>query len=153
MRVVSGKFLVACVMAALSGALSGCVCVGPDYERPEVPVPESWSAPAAEALSAAEGGAPEMAAWWTVFGDAALEALLLEVRTNNCTLAAALARQEALEARYGASRGALWPSLAAEGGAALDRQSEWVHNVGGELPENPGGLYSAGLSMGWELDV
>lgn len=143
----------------LAGALAtvaagaGCVCVGPDYERPEVPVPESWSAPAAEALEAAEGGSPEMASWWSVFGDEALESLLLDVRTNNCTLAAALARQEALEARYGASRGALWPSLDVQGGVAVDRQSEWVHNVGSEMPDNPGGLYSAGVSMGWELDL
>ena len=54
----------------LSLALAGCISVGPDYKTPESPVPEAWrNAPEASA----ESLSPAPAAWWTVFGDPALE--------------------------------------------------------------------------------
>ena len=143
---------ISCLVAlgGLAAVLAGCASVGPDYEPPAFDdLPEAWSTPAlpevAEALSPTNG--------WLTLADPVLDDLLADVRARNCTLAAASATFDALAARYGASRAAYFPQLNAQGTVGLDRQTQWAHGAGVEVPDNPGGLYSLGLSMGWELDL
>ena len=126
---------------------AGCMSVGPDYRTPETAVPAAWQTPAGES-------ADTLAAWWTTFGDPALEALVADVRAQNKDLAAAAARMEAYAAAVGMARADWFPSVGAQGLAASDRQSERVHTPEAyEATDNPGWLYQAGFSATWELDL
>ena len=53
--------------------VSGCMTVGPDYEQPEVAVPDDWSQEAAEGISRAPN---ELVEWWRVFNDPVLDQLV-----------------------------------------------------------------------------
>ena len=126
---------------------AGCLSVGPDYQRPETAVPEAWRGAAGESDET-------MAAWWTVFGDPALEGLVADVRANNRDLAAAVARMEGYAASLGMARADFFPTAAGQGAADYDRQSERVHTPPEyAATDNPDWLYQAGFSMSWELDL
>jgi len=148
-RFSAGMWARAAWALSLGAVLAGCVSVGPDYEPPELPVPESWrNAPeAAEAAPAATAGA-----WWTVFGDATLDGIVARVHRNNQSLAAAVATMDSYAARLNMERAGWGPSVAASGKAGYDRQPETVH-AQTEYPDNPEWLYNAGVSFQWELDL
>ncbi|HOC69005.1 MAG TPA: hypothetical protein PKO23_09355, partial [Candidatus Hydrogenedentes bacterium] len=59
-------------LALLGALLTGCM-TGPDYEKPDLTVPDQWSQPL-------EGGetdaSPERIHWWTAFSDPTLESLV-----------------------------------------------------------------------------
>ena len=133
----------------LAAALAGCVAVGPDYEAPEVPVPDAWRNAPEE--TSAEASAPG-AGWWTVFGDEALDAIVERVHAENLSLASAVATMDAYAAALNMERAGLFPSVAASGKTGEDRQSEVVHGET-QYPENPAWYYNAGLSFSWELDL
>ena len=136
-------------LAVLPLVLAGCISVGPDYEKPDVPVPEAWR----NAPEAGEAGAADAAAgWWTVFGDPALDAIVERVHAENLNLASALATMEAYAAMLNMERAGYFPSVSATGKTGEDRQSEVLHGET-EYPENPAWLYNAGLSFSWELDL
>ena len=71
-------------------ALAGCA-IGPDYVRPTSTLPES-------AQDVATAQAPINPSWWTLFGDAELNALVEQTLTANQDLQAAIARLDAAEA-------------------------------------------------------
>ncbi|MDD2240554.1 MAG: efflux transporter outer membrane subunit [Kiritimatiellae bacterium] len=127
--------------------LAGCLSVGPDYQAPEMAVPEAWQ-------GATGDSSDTMAQWWTVFGDAALETLVAEARANNRDLAAAVARMDSTAAALGMARAAYFPSVGMQGAVEYDRQSERVHTpTEYEATDNPAWLTQAGFSMSWELDL
>lgn len=134
-------------------ALSGCLSVGPDYQRPEVDVPAQWQGNATDAVEG-EAKTPSVAleSWWTIFQDPALEALMAKTRQANLSLAAAWATMESYAAQLNMERSAFVPSMGANGEAVWDRQTEVVH-ARTEYPDNPAWLYQAGFSLQWELDV
>ena len=133
----------------LSLALAGCMSVGPDYKAPDSPVPETWrNAP--EASSQALSPAP--AAWWTVFGDEALDSLVSRVHANNQSLAAAVATMDSYAAQLNMTRAEWGPAVALSGKTGTDRQPEAVH-AKTAYPDNPAWLYDAGFSLQWELDL
>jgi len=93
-------------------ALAGCA-VGPEYRKPELAIPERWSA-AAPADADLEG-------WWRVFGDATLVSLVDRALAANLDLRIAEARiREARALRRVAAAG-IWP--AADASAASARPS------------------------------
>jgi multidrug efflux system outer membrane protein len=91
-------------LAAL--ALAGCI-VGPDYERPAVPLPGAFAgADAATAL--AEPVAPD---WWRLFDDATLNDLVETAAANNTDIVQAVARIEEADANLRAVNAALFPEI------------------------------------------
>ena len=129
------------------GMGAGCLSVGPDYRPPEVAAPAAWQTPAGES-------AETLAEWWRIFGDPELEALVAAARANNRDLQAAAARLDGYAAAVGMARADLFPTAAAQGTAAYDRQSERVHVPAAyEATDNPAWLYQAGFTMAWELDL
>src|SRR6185295_4554796 len=98
----------ACGVAALL-ALAGCT-VGPDYARPEVPVPEHYRFGDATDRAAAD------TLWWQGFGDPVLEGLVKEALANNRDIDAAAGRVEQFYGALRTSRSALFPQVGAEAG-------------------------------------
>ncbi len=98
--------------------LAGCswLRVGPDYQRPAVPLPahfkeaDGWTAATPSDAIARE-------AWWTQFDDPLLNALVPRVAVSNQNVAASVAAWHQAQALVGQQRAALFPSLNLTGGA------------------------------------
>src|SRR5262245_15560537 len=93
------------ILLALAVAASGCA-LGPNYKRPEIPVPPTWrDIPAAEAESFAN------TPWWQVFDDPQLQELIKTALVENKDLKIAVERIEEARARYGFTKADLWPQV------------------------------------------
>ncbi|MDQ2964069.1 MAG: efflux transporter outer membrane subunit [Pseudomonadota bacterium] len=87
-------------------ALAGCM-VGPEYERPIVPLPRAFTGTDAT-TAVADSVPPE---WWRLFGDPTLDALVAIARTNNTDIRQAVARIEEADANLRAVNAALFPQI------------------------------------------
>lgn len=97
-------------------ALSGCTAVGPEYERPQLGMPESYSDP----------GTPGAISdrWWELFGDRQLDQLVEEALAANQDLAVAAARVDEARAFAGIARADRFPSADAAAGTSRTKLSE-----------------------------
>ena len=131
---------------AAASLAAGCK-LGPDYVRPEVPVPEGW-----RELGAAEQESLANTPWWELFQDPELVGLIETALAENQDLKIAVERIEEARAFYGFQRADLFPKVDLQAGAGRTRVSE----VG--LPSLPSGidnedsLYAVGGTLFWELD-
>lgn len=122
--------------------LGGCA-VGPDYSRPEVPMPatfretQGWK-PAQPADVAPRGK------WWEIFGIADLNGFAEQVEVNNQNLLAAEARYRQSQALTRGARAGLFPTLSASASSTRSRQRG---------AEQTGRNHSASLSANWEADI
>ena len=119
--------------------LSGCM-LGPDYVRPDLDLPAQHRAPAT--LDVAQADSLADIAWFDLFDDPELSALLREAVAQNLDLQQALARVDEARARTGYQRSFLWPTVQGQLGTTPS-------------PGLPGGndsSYSLGLGLSWELD-
>ena len=129
---------------AASAALAGCAAVGPNYERPRLPTPPAYrfvEAPA-QAQSFAD------MAWFQVFDDPALQALIREAIANNLDLRVALAHVEEARARAGIAKSYLYPqvdgtaSYGVRGASSTEESNDTTHQSG---------VY--GFQLSWEIDL
>ncbi|HEU0307530.1 MAG TPA: efflux transporter outer membrane subunit [Lysobacter sp.] len=120
-------------------ASSGCV-LGPEYTRPTIEVPQAYRFASGTAQGATLADVPT---WWRGFGDAELDALVLEGLAANHDLRIATARVDEFAARVTATRAQALPQVGY--GASAGRQR--AGGIG--VSEN----YSAVLSASWELDL
>ncbi len=136
----AGAFLAATLLAA------GCT-LGPDYARPDVPVPEGW-----RDVSTAEQESLANTPWWELFQDPELVRLIEIGLAENKDLLIAVERIEEARAFYGFQRADLFPKVDLSASAGLVHASE----VG--IPALPSGtdneeaLYSVAGTVFWELD-
>lgn len=121
--------------------LSGCL-VGPDYQRPELELPDDYVGASATATSLAE------LPWWTVFDDPQMLELLSAALENNRDLRRAAARVEEARARYGVARAAQFPTLSVEASAARGNSGELLRRGVG-----PTNSYFAGFGAAYEADL
>ncbi len=100
--------------AALMGSslLLGACMLGPDYERPDVVVPEDY----VNSVLAGESFAYD--SWWTVFNDTRLEQLIETALRYNRDMAIAMARLEEARAQLGFVRADYYPTLNGQAGAS-----------------------------------
>jgi len=99
------------LLAASTIIMASCA-MGPDYERPEVPVPETYEAETIPGVSFAN------LEWWELFDDAELLVLIETALINNKELAIAMARIEEARASLGFVRADQFPNLNAGASAA-----------------------------------
>jgi multidrug efflux system outer membrane protein len=112
--------------AAFALTLSACASLGGPYQRPEIAVPGSYSAPAA----GAPAGAPVIPdRWWTLFGDPVLDRLEDEALAANQDLAAAAARVEEARALLGYADAERFPQVSLGGSAGRGKISGSSSNL------------------------
>jgi len=130
----------------VAALLSGCT-IGPDYKRPAVARPETFRGQAtAEAASLAD------VPWWEAFQDPILKGLIQDALGSNYDVRIAAARVQEARANLGVARSDYFPSLDYGGGASRARMLPGVlGGVGAQAPASD--LYSATMSMSWELDI
>jgi len=114
--------------AGLLALLGGCA-VGPDYRRPAVATPPSYSEAGPWKVAEPKDTLPK-AEWWGVFHDPVLDGLERRALAASPTLGAALARYDGALAAARATRARLYPSLAVDASAtrarySANRQSEF----------------------------
>lgn len=135
--------------------LTGCA-VGPDYARPNMPMPERYQGAAAVEQRHASTSA-DLAAWWAGFGDPQLSRYVMLALEQNLDLAQASARVVQARAGLGAANAALLPAGNVSGQAARAYQSVETP-LGQVLNSKPGfdrygNAYEADLGASWELDL
>jgi NodT family efflux transporter outer membrane factor (OMF) lipoprotein len=140
--------------------LSGCT-VGPNYHKPEVPVPESW----AETSDTITAVPMNMVQWWTVFNDTQLDSLVDRALRSNKSLQLAEARiLQARAQRIVAASSGLPMLNASSSSTRLERSANaFAFTSAGAGPTTGGttgggfvrrgDLFQAGLDASWEIDV
>jgi len=140
--------------------LAGCRTVGPNYQQPDVTVPERFL----ESNVSASSSDAALASWWRSYNDPQLSALIERALRQNLDIEAATARiREARALERVAGAGAS-PQLAAQGSVTRQRISENAIPVppGGGSSVSGGGFglpgaefttWRAGFDASWELDL
>jgi NodT family efflux transporter outer membrane factor (OMF) lipoprotein len=126
---------------------SGCVTVGPDYVRPEVPAPKTWNAKSSGSTADKTRDAQALAAWWATLNDPQLSGLIDRAVSNNLDLKKALSSVREERARRGVSAAEQYPSVTAGAAASQQRSSQAMGN--GSVQKT----YSTSLDASWELDL
>jgi multidrug efflux system outer membrane protein len=129
--------------AALLALLAGCA-VQPDYQRPEMDLPQAWQASAPR---------PEREApWWQVYGDPALDRLITEALAQNTDVLVAAARVEEARAVLGQVDSARKPEVnaGALAGRSLSSAATGLFPRGIDRERSD---YLATLSASYEVDI
>ncbi|MFZ7128753.1 MAG: efflux transporter outer membrane subunit [Desulfobacterales bacterium] len=125
--------------------LTGCMTLGPDYQRPGIDTPPSWRFEVMDAEDLAN------TAWWEQFNDPVLNNLVRIALEENKDLLIAAARIEEFFGRYFSTRGDRFPSAAGSADAFRQRVSEeGVTRIPDD--DNPYSQYEAFLNGAWEID-
>jgi NodT family efflux transporter outer membrane factor (OMF) lipoprotein len=139
----------------------GCA-VGPNYRRPQVPVPREWTVEQTRGTSTKPIETEE---WWISFKDPELDSLVKRAAERNLDLSLALERVREARSAVGISRAGYLPSVDAGSSTARIRggfNQGIIRAV--PTPGNSGGapslispfetsVYQGNLSATWELDV
>lgn len=135
----AARALVAAALLAVS--VSGCR-LGPDYEQPEMALPQMWrqEAPAGPTVSDT--------AWWDLFQDETLRELIKIALNENKDLGIAASRVEEAYARYGFTRADQFPVVDLSIDALRGRTSEQL--VGGGGTNN---VFSGRVQAFYEVDL
>ncbi len=124
--------------------LGGCA-LGPDYERPELEIPEQFIQPVEDGESFAN------MPWWEVFQDPALQNLIRIALEENQDLGIATARIEEFRARLGVTRADQFPEVDVSARGARARNSENVFP--GSLVDGTVENYRVSADVFFELDL
>jgi outer membrane protein, multidrug efflux system len=148
MKTVYIKSAVALAVAAL---LSACGTVGKDFVAPKgIETPAFRHAAAAPADQAAR----LPAAWWTVFGDTALDQLEQRALRDNPNVRAAAQRLVQAQAQLGVTRASQLPTVGVSAGVANSRTSA-ESPMGATFGHQSikGNEFSVGANFSYELDL
>ena len=126
--------------------LTGCMTVGPDYQRPSVDIPASYRFEEKEVKGLAN------TAWWEQFDDPVLNSLVARALQENKDLLIATARVEEFFGRYFAVRGDQYPFIGGGGSGSREEATKK-----GPLPIPAGvdrtyNFYEGYLFGSWEID-
>ncbi len=130
-------------VAAISAALTGCT-VGPNYEKPKLPAPETYRFAEANAQAQSMADMP----WFQVFDDPTLQALITDAIANNLDLRVAMAHVQEARARAGIATSYLYPQVdgsatyGVRGASTTTDPTDGTHQSG-----------SYGFHLSWEIDL
>lgn len=138
-------------------ALLGACASQPAYERPAMEIPPAFkeSGAAAQGLwqPAQPGGDQSIpAAWWSLYGDATLDALQQQAASGNQNIAQSVARLRAAQAAVASSSASLLPSLGASASSSRSRSGSTLQ-ADGSSNARISTSHSLGLNASWELDL
>lgn len=126
-------------------ALSGCISLAPEYQRPATPIPDSFYPVGNDSTH------EQLPPWRSYFNDPVLQQLITIALANNPDARTATLRVEEARASFGIQRSERLPHFSIDGQAARARTP-------GDLAGTPnpvtGGEYRAEVGLNsWELDL
>lgn len=134
--------------------LSGCVTVGPDFQKPESQVAEQWLEE-----DRVRPDPVETLEWWKSFDDPILESLIEQAYAQNPSLQIAGLRVYEARAILGVAVGTLYPQVQQVGASAsaieISENAEPVSNLPDDVRrgvDTTFGNYRLGFDAAWELD-
>jgi multidrug efflux system outer membrane protein len=136
-------------VAALVMSIAGCM-VGPDYQRPQVEVPQTWR------VEDKSVQAVSNTAWWEQYDDPVLNELVQSALEENKDVKIATARIDQFLGLFTTTRAALFPQI----GAGTDASRQRVSQNAGPAPINNSpntfptfNNFSLFLNASWEIDL
>jgi len=134
----------------VAGAMSACA-VGPDYQAPELPVPDQWHSQPANGFRVEAADSPTLASWWTGFQDPALDSLIHRAIDQNRSVRQAVASVVEARARRRISGAGFLPNIGASAGGSRSDSGSSI--VDGFAVDTSRETYDAGVDASWEIDV
>ncbi len=142
-RIIMKKILILKMLLVILLMISGC-SVGPDYKRPDAPVPSSF-----KELKGWRQALPRdqeiRTKWWEAFGDPILNSLAQQVNVSNQSIALAESQYRQAQALVQLARANYFPTLGA--GAAYIRS-----RPAGETSDTVN-QHQISLNAIWEVDL
>jgi multidrug efflux system outer membrane protein len=129
---------------SLAATLSACT-VGPDYLRPELPLPERFD-------QAAETASAPQTLLWSSLDDAQLNRLIHRALEANTSIAQAAARLDETRALSGLTVYSLFPTVTAGGNAERNQPSSRDPFIPPDAAARTD-TYRAGFDATWEIDL
>ena len=128
------------------GWLGACT-VGPDYEPPQIDMPDDWYTDLSHGLGTEQDNLHQ---WWSTFGDPVLESLIARLAQGNLDLEIAYQRIVESRAQLGIATGERYPDIDAFGDAFVAQESERRNPLlGGDTLH----AYRIGADAVWEIDL
>lgn len=152
MQPLHTRFLAVFSLAALSACAAG-----PDYRRPPVAAPATFSRQSDVQARDAPLVPVSGTTWWASFGDPALDRFVGVALAQNLDLAQAIARVQQARASLRTADAALFPT-GTVGGSALRQKISVDTPVGAVVNGQPGfqrteNVFETDLGASWELDL
>jgi len=126
----------------LLALVAGGCTLGPDYQRPELPMPDAYL------QTPEEGATIANLPWWELFQDPQLRSLIEVALEENKNLAIAAARVEEARAQFGVTRADQFPTVDAGTRAERGNTAELINE---DLGTNT--TLTLGAQLSWELDI
>jgi NodT family efflux transporter outer membrane factor (OMF) lipoprotein len=127
----------------------GCAAKGPGYQRVAMPMPASWQAPAPFRESQPSDAIPK-GPWWTMFGDADLNALEDRASSANENIKIAAAQLEQARALTAQALSAVYPHVAA-GAQISDQRLSGTRTGASEASTSSS--FALPVSVSYEVDL
>jgi outer membrane protein, multidrug efflux system len=143
---LGGRVLITSLVLAL-----GCT-VGPDYQRPQVKMTDTFRDQVKPQDARSFADLP----WWEVFQDDVLKGLIVEALQNNYDMRIAAARVEQARAQAGISAAQAYPAIGAGLGANYSRGNflpgQTYVTYGSLTPQQRSAQFNVSVSFSWEID-
>lgn len=140
-------------LVVMAFSLGACT-LGPDYQRPELPLAAAFKQAEGWWKSATPSDVLQRGDWWTLYGDAELNALVGRLNVSNQNLAAAEAQYRQARALVRGARSQLFPVVGASGGVSRGGQGSSTSSTQtGIGSSGVSESYEVGLDASWELDI
>ena len=132
------------ILAGLLLMLGGCTMLGPDFQTPEVQVPETWGEQDNELYK--KPSKDESIAWWAQFNDPVLDKLVQTAYAQNLTLRSAGIRIMEARAQLGRVKGQIFPQVQGASGDLI------TIGTTGPSDNRYYNAASVGFDAAWEMD-
>jgi NodT family efflux transporter outer membrane factor (OMF) lipoprotein len=136
------------LMAVFCGLLAAC-SVGADYVRPAVAVPARYKEANKDWRLAQPSDAANRGAWWVIFNNAELNALLTRVNISNQNIAKAEAQYRQAIALVGEARSGFFPSITGSANSTRQQAATMTSNS----TTGPTNDYTMLANASWEIDL
>jgi outer membrane protein, multidrug efflux system len=142
------------VAALIPLSLAGCMVVGPNYHRPDVPVASAWKEQPPWRMAEPKDGLPK-GEWWKIFGDPELERYEAQALQANQSIEAARNQVDQARASVQITQSGLFPQLATGVTAARTRTSANEPTISGLPLANPPtqNNFITPFNLSWEADL
>ena len=133
-------------------AITGCA-VGPDYQRPDAPMAQSFKATPDWKIADPVDDVPK-GEWWKIYRDPVLDGLMAQVEPNNQNIAIYVARVRQAQALVGGAEAARYPTIGFVGQGGRQGTSSSMQVTNGAIDNGrTNNTVNFQLGLSWDSDI